>query len=156
MATDKGDKITLDAGGRSETLDETLASRWESVIARIGPLAPVLQRIDLSLSARQAALEIGLKDSLSLNRWLRSRHLPPFRSLRDWYYVACLTEVASNGSSLATFALQRNQYPSIYYRFVDRVTGSAWRSIDQRGVAWVRATALQQWTHWTLECDSRK
>lgn len=150
--------MTVNVGGRLESGSERpiselgaddLVSRWELVIARTGLLEPVLQRIDLSLSAQRAALEVGMESGQALTRWLRSRHLPPFKLLRDWYYVAVLSEHSSNGCSLATFALQRNQYPSIYYRFVDRVTGHAWRIVRQRGVGWVRASALQQWAHWT-------
>lgn len=156
MTAEKLDKMGLRAGARAEVANEAAVSRWELVIARIGQLEPVLRPVDLSLSAQGAALALGLENSSSLSRWLRSRHLPPFKSLRDWYYVACLTEHTSDGCSLATFALQRNQYPSIYYRFVDRVTGQPWSTVRQRGVAWVRATALQQWAHWTQGCDYRE
>lgn len=132
----------------TDTRDEEVFAQWELVVDRLGPLEPILKRVDLSLSARKAAISAGFASTHLLNRWLRSQQLPPFDSLRDWYYVEHLTNYAHNGGSLAAFALQRNQYPSIYYRFLDRVTGHAWGVVRKRGVTWVREAALRQWNHW--------
>ena len=132
--------------------DETdvtrLTGSWKEVTGRMGGLTLALDQLQLGFDARSAAQELMLEDTRDLARWLRARRLPPYMLLRNWYYVALLSERFSTDRSLSSFALHRNQYPSVYYRFVDRVCGRSWSEVRYLGPRWVQATALGQWAPW--------
>lgn len=122
-------------------------AEWAAVIADCAPLLPLWASVDLTLSSRRAAHALGLGDSDALRDWLRQRRLPPYQSLRNWYYMVRLVELAEQGS-LARWALSDERDPATYYRFVEREAGMSWSSVRRRGVRFVRARALAVWSPW--------
>lgn len=118
---------------------------YAEVARRVGRFATVLDRCDLALTARRAAIRLDLESGARLDQHLRSLALPPFRSLRDWWYVLALLRKTREGVSLSAFALRRGKDPAPYYRFVARVTGRRWLDVQQAGEGWVLASALGAW-----------
>lgn len=72
--------------------------------------------------------------------------MPPYRPLRDWWYVSTLVEFSQRGDSLASAALGWGKDPAQYYRFVVRVTGKRWSELKQSGLCWVRCAAIAVWS----------
>jgi hypothetical protein len=124
--------------------DELLLA-WQALATRCGPLWRLLHDCRLGLTAGQAAITLGLKDPAELRKWLQSGRLPPFAYLRNWGYVVFLLERPQGSASLAGMVLDRGEDPSMYYRFVKRVTGMPWRNVKAHGRLWAIATALQVW-----------
>ncbi len=123
------------------------SAEWASIVASSSPLPAHWKTIDLTLSQRRAALLLGLKDSDVLRGWLRERNLPPYLTLRNWYYVTLLVEQAERGS-LAQWALDRHHDPATYYRFVERTTSTSWTIIRDEGLDAIRRRALHVWRPW--------
>jgi len=122
-------------------------TEWSMVMAACGPLPSLWASVDLTLSCRRAADALGVRNSDALRDWMRVRRLPPYRTLRDWYFVVRLVELAEGGS-LARWALMDARDPATYYRFVERVTGMTWGTIRRTGVGSVRVRALDVWRPW--------
>lgn len=118
--------------------------QWYSVASEARQLIDHWCDVDLSLSRRGIAARLGLSNSESVDRWLRSRRLPPYGLFRDWYYVVRLVEIAGE-TTLAKWALSQGRDPAVYYRFVERVVRAPWKDVRGRGVAWVRRRALDVW-----------
>lgn len=105
----------------------------------------VLDIGDLRLSPLDCAKRLGLHSGSEIERELRSRGLPRFRLLRDWFYVVRLHERAAAAGSLSAVAAQRGDYPSVHYRFVQRVTGRDWRELSQLDSHAVWDLAITVW-----------
>lgn len=126
---------------------ENEIASWRELKSSIGPLAALLDKVDLAVTARRAAHALQLRDSAALHTWLLTRGLPPYRLLRDWYYVVRLVELVESGS-LAEWTLRLGRDPATYYRFVARVTGENWRVLRLGGASSVRSRALAVWQPW--------
>jgi hypothetical protein len=122
----------------------SVGADWDAVVAACGPLVTLWASVDLTLSARRAAVSLGLRDSNALREWLRERRLPPYLTLRNWYYVVRLLEVSERGS-LARWALDGVRDPATYYRFAKRTTGMTWTAIWDEGPLSIRTRALAVW-----------
>jgi hypothetical protein len=120
------------------------------VMAACVPLPSLWASVDLTLSSRRAAAALGVRNSDALRDWLRERRLPPYRTLRDWFYVVRLVELAEYGS-LAQWALRDARDPATYYHFVERVTGMTWGTVRRGGVRSIRGRALDVWRPWCAE-----
>lgn len=122
-------------------------AEWNMVMAACSPLPALWATVDLTLSSRRAAHALGLRDSKALREWLRERRFPPYITLRNWYYVVRLAELAEDGS-LSQWALREVRDPATYYHFVERTTGMSWRTVRDAGVRSIRARALEMWQPW--------
>lgn len=117
-------------------------------------VVPLFQDIQLSLTATSAAKSLGLKSAERLERMLADRRIRPFYSLRDWHYVVEIVDRFSmSDTSIAHWALARGEYPSVYYRFVRRVTRLSWTDIRSREPTWTRENALRDWRRFILDKD---
>ena len=117
---------------------------WDLVLRDLEPLRLGWHDVQLSFSARRAASALGLAGSSELHSWLATRGLPPYQVVRNWYYLAMLTERFQR-ESLAHWALNRDHDPAVYYRFVLRTSGMHWKELQQKGGRWVRERALEIW-----------
>ena len=131
-------------------------SEWSSIQQRLGPLQPILELLNLRLTATGAARSIGLQSPSELRRWLTERRLPPFRLLRDWYYLVRMVErFAPPGDgppvdvSLSSWALREGKSPSVYYMFVLRVAERPWSILRGSGSRAVKERALRMWDPYT-------
>lgn len=118
---------------------------WNDIARRIAPLEPQFRQVDLRFSATRAARSLGLSGPSHLRRWLSDRALPQYTTLRDWYYVDHLYALAEECGSLSRSAELRGVYPSIYSRFIRRVCGEGWRTLQTRGRLHLRRRALAIW-----------
>ena len=125
--------------------DADIAGRWERTVARFVDLLPFFADVRLSMSETQAAYGLGLANADALRRWLLKRHLPPYRVLRDWYYVVVMVERADARNALGRWTMERGDFANVYYRFVEKITGQPWRMIRKHGLCWVKARALAVW-----------
>lgn len=118
---------------------------WFNLTDRYPALFALLDAVDLRLTPRVCADRLGLSSTAQLERDLRTKGLPKFRILRDWYYVARIHEAASIAASLSSVASQRGDYPSVLYRFVRRVAGRDWRELAQLDTQTIRAIVVAVW-----------
>lgn len=118
---------------------------WNDISRRIAPLELQFRQVDLRFSASKAARSLGLSGPSHLSRWLSDRALPRYTTLRDWYYIDRLYALAEECGSLNRSAELRGVYPSVYSRFVRRVCGESWRTLQPRGRLHVRRRALAIW-----------
>lgn len=124
---------------REELRAIELTMRWAE-------LFDVLDVGDLRLSPLDCARRLGLHSGSEVERELRGRGLPRFRLLRDWFYVVRLHERAIAAGSLSAVAALRGDYPSVLYRFVQRVTGRDWRELSQLDSHAVWDLAVTVWS----------
>ena len=124
--------------------DDPLGSEWATAVGPIAELRELFASVALSICASDAAARVGLRDAAALGAWLVARRMPPFRVLRDWYYVVRLVEL-SHTDSLCRWALSGGNAPEVSCRFVERVTGESWSTVRARGVAFARQRALDVW-----------
>lgn len=120
-------------------------AEWHAMRERWEELFSLLDTVNLRLSARSCAKQLGLRSDDALERELRHRGLPRYRDLRDWFYVVKLSESCGENHPLATFAFNRGDYPSVLYRFVFRVTGETWRRLSMSGAQALRQRAMIHW-----------
>lgn len=121
---------------------------------RANEITPLFQDIRLSLSATSAAKSLGLKSAGALERMLADLSIPPFYSLRDWHYVVQLVDrFSASDTSIAHWSLARGEYPSVYYRFIRRVTRLTWNDVRLREPTWARENALQDWRRFIANED---
>ena len=127
---------------------ERLHGTWRSTIARCADFTRTLDRLDLGLRPGILAHALGMPAASALHKLLRSRRLPPFRLLRNWYYVVAMTERFSEQETVSQFALAKGKSPSEYYRLIVRVTGHSWGCVSAHGATWAKRHALSQWAIW--------
>lgn len=72
---------------RSGLSSADIGRAWNDTMRRSGDLLRLFDPCDLGLLITRIALALGLKDKNELQRLLRFRRLPPFKLLRNWYYV---------------------------------------------------------------------
>lgn len=132
---------------------ERLGGTWRSTIARCADFTGMLDRLDLGLRPGLLAHGLGMPSASALHKLLRSRRLPPFRLLRDWYYVVAMTERFSGQDTVSQFALAQRKNPSEYYRLVVRVTGQSWGCVSTHGATWAKRHALRQWEIWLGDAE---
>lgn len=118
---------------------------WSLMVSKYERLFTVLDEVDLRLSPRRCAERLGLSSAAQLARELRTRGLPRFRLLRDWYYVVRLHQQALADGALSIVAAKRGDYPSVLYRFMHRVTGRDWQSLSCLDCKGVRLLAGIAW-----------
>ena len=128
-----------------------ISAQWDATLALCGDLLPYLAELRLSVSATQVATAMRLPNADALRRLLLKRRLPPFRVLRDWYYLVRMLERAERGEALGAWSMQRGDYADVYYRFVARLTGQRWGKLVQRGSAWAKAGAVAAWAPYVDE-----
>ena len=88
---------------------------------------------------------LGLTNRFSLRRLLRHSGLPPYRRLRSWVNVLLWVWFRDRlGYSLKEWAFVNGRNPASCYRLVRRLTGECWRTVTERGSAWVIRKCLQQ------------
>jgi hypothetical protein len=86
---------------------------------------------DSSATART----LGLRNRHQLSRWLGQHRYPPLGVLWDWVRVLDWMAVWDRTTiSLVRQAWGIRVEPSVCYRTVRRVTGSTWRSLQQKGL----------------------
>lgn len=119
-----------------------VSAEWTLLLEKLHPLSALWYDLDLAVSARKAALELGLQRSAVLDEWLRTRGLPQYQLVRDWYYVVRLLEL-SEEVALSRWSLMRGRDPAMYYRLVTRVTRLSWTEVRDRGLPWARWRATQ-------------
>ena len=122
--------------------DGALDLRWEKTVGQFADLAALFADIRLSLSQTQAAAALGLPNADALRRLLLKRRLPPYRLLRDWYYVSLMVERAMANDRPGHWAMHRGDFANVYYRFVEKLTGLRWKVVLRYGLRWVQARAL--------------
>lgn len=146
----------LEDGGLPEAVSGValIEKEWMATRERFATFLPQLDKLDLSVTSSVIARAIGLANSKSLTIVLRTLRLPPFRTLRDWYYVVRMTEQFATTASLSSFALSRSKNPSEYYRLVRRVSGQPWNSIKVLGTCWAKEQALIHWSPWTRQIEA--
>lgn len=102
----------------------------EAVFAYLTRACPDLPRLfaglDLKLTARMAAGDLGVGDSAALARWLRAQDLPQYNLLRNWWYVVEMHRRAQAGETLYALAANQGRELATLSRFVARVTGEPW------------------------------
>ena len=125
--------------------DDTIEARWVACLARFAELLPFFASLRLKVSETQVALAMGLPNADALRRLLIKRGLPPFRLLRDWYYVVVMTERAEARSAVAKWSMRDGSYPDAYYRLAQRLTGVRWGVTVKRGSRWAKERALAAW-----------
>lgn len=138
---------------KSESANRDLAqyaaqtmSECSDVMQRCPDLLPLFADMRLRLHGATAAKLLGLTNSSMLRRQLISRRLPPFLLLSDWCFVVQFVDrFATDDASLGRWAMHRGEYASVYYSFIERVTGMLWSDLRRRGAVWVRQRALQMW-----------
>lgn len=118
---------------------------WQSVMARCHDLLPYFAELQLNVTATRVACSLGIARADALRALLIGRRLPPFRVMRDWYYIVRLVERFGGGQSIADWALRRGDSPSVYYRLVRQVTGQPWRVVAARGPGDAKVHALRFW-----------
>jgi len=129
------------------SLTEEQVDRVWSYVARTCPaMLALFDSLDLRLSGERCARALGLPSGAALKRWLAVRHLPRFRTLRDWYYLTLIRSRAEAKSSLAALAKERSEYPSILYRYIERIAGESWGSIHQLEEKEMRRRCVEVWT----------
>lgn len=121
---------------------------WRVITERAQVVLALLSCDSTRTSAISVARLLGYSSSDALRKFLRSAALPPFELLRDWYLVVQLAELHANGTSIAKSTMWRGSYPSVYYRFVERVTGIPWSVVREKGVTWAKMRALDIWSPW--------
>ena len=126
-------------------------AEWEAVMTRCGALLPPFAEVRLNVNAKGVADALGLRNADALRKLLVARRLPPFRMLRDWCYVVQLADRFADKRSIASWAMRRGEYPTVYYRFVRAVTGQPWRVVLARGPAWAKGSALHVWSPYLIE-----
>jgi hypothetical protein len=127
---------------KREFEEEEIDAAWANLEERIAPLRPLLDAMTLGISARRAAEFLSLRDSADLRRWLISRRLPQWVILRDWYIVVRLLAHCANTETLSRMATNRIESSSVYYTFVQRVTGAGWKELLKRGLPAAKRRAL--------------
>lgn len=120
-------------------------TEFANVRRRDNVLASLLDQCDLALTSRHAAAKSGFASASELERFLRHSGLPPYRLLRDWWYLVALLRRAENGESIVSFALGNRKDPAPYYRFAVRVSGQKWVELKRRGTDWATTMALNAW-----------
>jgi hypothetical protein len=125
--------------------EEQVQAVWSYVGRACPDLLVMFDALDLRLSAARCAEEMELGGTPALDRWLKERHLPRYRTLRDWYYLTLICSRADQRGSLAALASERGDYPSILYRFAKHLSGDRWTAIQQLGVASVRRRCAEVW-----------
>lgn len=123
-------------------IDDAVEVEWAKLEERIAPLHPLLNAMTLGISARRAAEFLSLSGGAELRRWLIARRLPPWGVLRDWYIVVRLLQHCERSETLSRFATNRIESSSVYYTFVQRVTGTAWSELLDRGIRDAKVRAL--------------
>ncbi len=118
---------------------------WAEVMQRCADLLPFFVETRLDLSATRVAIQMGVRRAQGLERMLRTRRLPPFRSLRNWIYIVQLVQRHESGESVAHWAMQQGEYPTPYYRMVTKESGLLWSDVVGRGSAWCKAEGLRRW-----------
>jgi len=120
--------------------------QWKETLSRFTELHPLFAELRLDVTAKRAASHLGLADSRALSAWLRGRHLPPFKILRDWYFVVLMVERDADGDAIARWTLHTGMNPSVYYNFVRACTQSTWTAVKVAGVLSAKQKALQIWS----------
>ncbi len=127
--------------------DQNIDAAWQSVMNRCVDILPLFRDVDLRLSALRSARLLGLPSVAALRRNLVAYRLPPFELLRDWSYVVHLVmHCGGQCESIAPWALRQDRAPSVYYRFVRRVTGHTWSKLRQMECGRTKSLALQAWS----------
>jgi hypothetical protein len=124
---------------------ELADEQWTMWSARIGPFQRVFDDVRLRLSAREAAHELQCVSRREFERLLRARGLPPYPTLRNWYYVIRLLEIDESGVAISRWLLSRGRDPATVYRFVRRTTGTSWRALHRAGIATAKLRAMTTW-----------
>lgn len=119
---------------------------WSEYVARFSELHSLFADLRLNVTAKRAAAFLGLADSRALEHWLRKRRLPPFRILRDWYYLVLMLERDGGGDAIAHWTLHDGTNPSVYYNFARKVSQSTWTSVKSAGILSAKEKAMQIWT----------
>jgi hypothetical protein len=146
MKLHRSDPQTSSSAGSpvSAKRNSSAESEWEHILAIAHDILPFLSDIRLSVTATQVASGLGLSSTEALGRLLHKRQLPRFTLLRDWFYVVTLVQQAEGGDSLAAWAMRREEYPDVYYRFIRRVTGFSWTIVQDRGCQWAKEQAIAE------------
>jgi hypothetical protein len=125
--------------------DHLVMQAWAAIQPRWPELFSLLDRVDLRLSPRRCAEELGLPSADELERELHRKGLVRFRPLRDWWYVVRLHDDAARRGSLASVAAERGDQRSVLTRFTRRVTGREWRRLAAASPTEIRIDALCAW-----------
>ena len=139
------DELQTDARDESESEADTMRN-WAALMERCSDLLPLFADIRLKVREASAVDALRLASRKVLRQLLRSRKLPPFLVLRDWCYVVQLVDrFGLYEDSIGQWAMQRGEYASVYYTFVERVTDLRWTDLRRHGPLWARARALHMW-----------
>lgn len=125
--------------------DAPIEARWTACLLRFADLLPFFASLRLKVSETQVARAMGLPNADTLRRLLRKRGLPPFRLLRDWYYVVVMVERAESGNAVAKWSMHDGSYPDVYYRFAQHLTGMLWSMTVKHGSQGAKERALAAW-----------
>lgn len=118
---------------------------WESICTRFDDIVPLLRCLKLRTSAKDVAKHLNLLRHGDLKQHMRERNLPPFRILRDWFYLVELVQISHGDQSLCGWALKRGEQPAVYYRFVRGLAGLKWGDVQTKGPDWAKRQALKIW-----------
>ncbi len=141
----------MGAGPLEDPKAQLIEQRWRETIQRFAELRPLLDETRLGVTAKDAAEYLGLETEGALREWLKKRWLPPFKYLRQWYYVVQIVERWERGEAIAGWALARGDNPSVYYKFVESVGRVKWTQLRARGSVDAKQRALSQWTVYDRE-----
>lgn len=120
-----------------------LAALIQSTIHWVSPHARVALELLVTCggvtgAAHFFAARVGMRSRHQLARMLAREGLPPLETLAAW--VRLLTWVDQwerRRIPLHRHADHTRTEPAVYYRTVKRLTGSPWRAVRERGLAWV-------------------
>jgi hypothetical protein len=118
---------------------------WSGIRDAESSLCAALAEVDLRLSAHRSALMLGLRSGDDLERRLKKKTLPRFRPLRDWWYVDLIASQARLEGSLASLASRHGKNASVYFRFLQRVTGDRWSTVRSMDQLEIRRRAIRVW-----------
>lgn len=133
------------SAGSDDPAAQVIEYQWCETLQRFADLQPLLADTRLRVTATHAAGYLGLPSSEALRSWLDARQLPPFKRLRNWYYLVALLERSERGEAIACWALTRGENPAVYYKFARSVGGVPWTQLRKRGSTDAKRRALSLW-----------
>lgn len=121
-------------------------ARWEAKLRQLAPLLSAFDELRLGFNESDAARTLGVRDVRALRAWLAQQRLPPYRQLRDWYYIVQFVTRFGGENSMTAWALRRGDPPRAYSRFVRQVTGRSWNELKRFSPKSVQKYVLALWT----------
>jgi len=141
----------MSSGSTDDEAITLIKQQWAEFVPRFGELHQLFENTQLGITAEHAMAHLRLADSLAIKKWLEARRLPPFKLLRNWYYLVAMLERAEAGDAIAAWALRQGKNPSVYYRFVLSLGGGTWEQWLARGSPDAKRRVLLLWSAYSSE-----